>query len=85
MKVNASQAQYEFFEAAIKLQLNQGHNVISRKSLVQSWLALDPQKDYGTGVPFGASASHAMMKVAKNLGGTYISEKGRNANARIEF
>lgn len=83
--MNVAQTQYKYFEAAIKLQLNAGVTVISRKDLVRDWLKIDPQPDYGTGVQFGAAASHAMMKVAKNLGGTYISERGRNANARIEF
>lgn len=85
--MNVNKTQFEFFEAAVKLQLNQGKTVIYRKELIKDWLKLDPQPDYGTGIQFGAVASHAMRKVAQDLGGTYKKDKatGPNANARIEF
>ena len=85
--MNVNKTQFAFFEAAIKLQRNQGNTVIYRKELIRDWLKLDPQPDYGTGIPFGAVASHAMRKAAERLGGTYKKDKrtGPNANARIEF
>ena len=85
--MNVNQTQFQFFEAAVKLQLNQGKKVIYRKELIQDWLKIDPQPDYGTGIQFGAVASHAMRKVAKDLGGVYKKDKptGSKANARIEF
>jgi hypothetical protein len=46
---------------------------------------VDPQKTYGTGIPFGARATHVMRAIAARDGAKYISERGRGANARIEF
>ena len=83
--MNVAQEQFKFIDAAIKLKRNKGAKVISRKEIVTKWLAVDPQKSYGTGIPFGARATHVMRAIAARDGGRYISEKGRNANARIEF
>jgi hypothetical protein len=83
--MNVSKEQFKFFDAAVKLKLNQGEKVILRKELVEKWLAVDPQNTYGTNTPFGARATHCMRQIAQDLGGTYVSERGRNARARIEF
>jgi hypothetical protein len=83
--MNVAQEQFRFIDAAIKLQREHGATVISRKEIVNKWLAVDPQKTYGTGTPFGARATHVMREIAKRDGGKYISERGRNANARIVF
>ena len=83
--MNVAQEQFKFIDAAIKLKREHGAKVISRKEIVAKWLAVDPQKTYGTGVPFGARATHVMRAIAARDGARYISERGRNANARIVF
>lgn len=79
-----SREQYKFLEAAVNLQRLNGHKTIKRKELVHKILGVNPQRDYGTGVPFGANFTKHLRAIAAAQGGKYVKDtNGRNA--RIEF
>lgn len=82
--MNESKEQYKFLEAAVNLQRMQGKKTIRRKDLVAKILGVNPQDDYGTGVPFGANFTKHLRTIATANGGQYVKDtNGRNA--RIEF
>lgn len=82
--MNESREQFKFLEAAVKLQRMAGHRTIHRKELVRKILGVNPQPDYGTGVPFGANFSKHLRTIAQQEGGKYVKDSN-GKNARIEF
>jgi hypothetical protein len=82
--MNESKRQYQYLEAAVLLQHGHGKNVIYRRDLVRDILGINPQPDYGTGVPFGANFSKHLRNIAKAHGANYVKD-ANGKNARIEF
>lgn len=79
-----SREQYKFLEAAVNLQRLDGQRTIRRKDLVRKILGVNPQPDYGTGVPFGANFTKHLRAIAVAQGGQYVKDSN-GKNARIEF
>lgn len=78
------QEQFNFLNAAVKLQRMTGAQVIYRQDLVKRILGVNPQPDYGTGVPFGANFTKHLRAIAAQQGGQYVKDKN-GRNARIQF
>jgi hypothetical protein len=82
--MNEFQEQFNFLNAAVKLQRMDGKRVITRKELVRKILAVNPQSTYGTNTPFGANFTKHLRTIAKQTGGNYVKDTN-GKNARIEF